>query len=54
MNEIKKEVSEAEFVTLIIDETIDISTNAQMSAVLRYLHKNGHVEERFLLFTNIS
>jgi hypothetical protein len=40
MNEIKKEVSEAEFVALTVDEATHEST---MSTVLRYLHRNGDV-----------
>jgi predicted LPLAT superfamily acyltransferase len=40
MTEIKEEVSEAEFVALIIDEAINIGAKAQMSTVLRYIMTN--------------
>jgi hypothetical protein len=54
MKEIKREVSEAVFVALIPDEATDISMKAHISSVLRYVTKNGDVEERFLHFTVIS
>jgi small basic protein len=55
IKEIKLEVSEAVFVALVLDEATDISMNAQISSVLRYVTKNGDVEERFLHFiTDIS
>jgi hypothetical protein len=52
--EIKREVSETAFVSLIVDEATDISTKAQVSSVLRCVSKNGDTEERFLHFTELS
>jgi hypothetical protein len=45
VREIKREVSETAFVSLIVDEA---------TSVLRYVSKNGDVEERFLHFTDLS
>jgi hypothetical protein len=54
VREIKREVSETALVSLIVDEATDISMKAQVSSVLRYVSKNGDVEERFLHFTDFS
>jgi hypothetical protein len=43
--EIKRDVSETAFVSLIVDEATDISMKAQVSSVLRYVSENGDVEE---------
>jgi hypothetical protein len=43
--EIKREVSETAFVSLIVDDATDISMKAQVSSVLRYVCKNGDVKE---------
>ena len=53
MDEIKTEVSEAEFYGHMVDETTDVSTKNQMSVIVRFVHK-GEVKERFLGFTNVS
>ncbi|KAJ4426223.1 hypothetical protein ANN_27034 [Periplaneta americana] len=52
--EIKKDVSQAPFVAVILDETTDISTKSQLSTVIRYVNIDGSIEERFLGFRNIS
>jgi hypothetical protein len=44
VREIKREVSETVFVSLIVDEATDISMKAQVSSVLRHVSKNGDVE----------
>lgn len=51
--EIEKEISEAQFVALIFDETTDVTMKSQLTSVLRYVSKNG-VQERFLHFTDCS
>lgn len=52
--EIKREVSEAPFVAIILDEATDISMKAQISSVLRFVSENGQIQERFLHFKDIS
>lgn len=52
--EIKKDVSQAPFVAVILDEATDISTKSQLSTVIRYVNSDGSIEERFLGFRNIS
>ena len=42
--EIKKEVSGAPFVAIILDEATDISMKAQISSVLRFVTEDGNVE----------
>ncbi|XP_067131982.1 zinc finger MYM-type protein 1-like [Centruroides vittatus] len=54
LQEIKKEIENAKFVAIIVDETTDISHRAQMSTVFRYVKENGNVEERFVGFTDAS
>jgi hypothetical protein len=56
IKEIKREVSEAVFFSLVLDEATDKSMKTQISSVLRYSYvtENGDVEERFLHFTDIS
>ncbi|XP_039286744.1 zinc finger MYM-type protein 1-like [Nilaparvata lugens] len=50
---IKKELEEANFVAVLVDETTDVSNKAQFSIVFRYVN-DGQVKERFLGFTDIS
>ncbi|GBP81883.1 Zinc finger MYM-type protein 1 [Eumeta japonica] len=45
-DEIKSEINFAKFVSVIADETPDISHREQMSVIFRYLTKTG-IEERF-------
>lgn len=52
-SEIKVEISETPFVSIMIDETPDVSHREQLSAVLRYLSEDG-IEERFLGFFDVS
>jgi hypothetical protein len=51
--EIKKEISKANFVSLILDQTSDVMMKCQLSSVLRYVTADGKVEERFLRFTDV-
>ncbi|GBP76366.1 hypothetical protein EVAR_53641_1 [Eumeta japonica] len=46
-DEIKSEINFAKFVSVIADETPDISHREQMSVIFRYLTKTG-IEERFV------
>ncbi|GBP05806.1 hypothetical protein EVAR_5112_1 [Eumeta japonica] len=58
-DEIKSEINFAKFVSVIADETPDISHREQMSVIFRYLTKTG-IEEKFVvcriqaLFMNLS
>ena len=51
---IDNEVKSAQFFSLIIDSTIDISSIDQMSVSLRSVLKSGHVVERFLGFYTLE
>lgn len=53
LEQISCEINEARFVSIILDETSDISTKSQLSTVLRYVYK-GQIFERFLGFTDVS
>ena len=50
---IKKEISSASFVAVILDETSDIMSKSQLSTVLRFV-QGGKVYERFVGFTDVS
>ncbi|GBN39791.1 hypothetical protein AVEN_217721-1 [Araneus ventricosus] len=50
-NHIKNEISKASFVSVIADETTDVSI-CQLAVVLRYILSNGQPVERFWGFTN--
>ncbi len=49
----KAEVRKTPFVSVMVDETTDVSNTAQMSYVLRYTTDSG-VKERFFQFGNVS
>ncbi|GBL86441.1 Zinc finger MYM-type protein 1 [Araneus ventricosus] len=51
-NHIKSEISEASFVSVIADETTDVSSICQLAIVFRYVLSNGQPVERFWGFTN--
>lgn len=51
---IKHEINNASFVSLIMDETVDVANKSQLSIVFRYIDKKGEVQERFLGFLNVS
>ncbi|GBN06321.1 hypothetical protein AVEN_228787-1, partial [Araneus ventricosus] len=48
----KNEISKASFVTVIADETIDVSSISQLVVVFRSVLSNGQPVERFWGFTN--
>ena len=50
---IKGEVESADFFAVIADETTDVSSQNQLTSILRYVH-NGELLERFLGFDNVS
>ncbi|GBM89092.1 Zinc finger MYM-type protein 1 [Araneus ventricosus] len=51
-NHIKNEISKASFVSVIADETTDVSSISQLVVVFRYVLSNGQPVERFWRFTN--
>jgi hypothetical protein len=53
ISEIKAEIAEASFVSIMIDETPDISRREQLTTILRYVSNNS-VEERFLGYVDVS
>ena len=52
-DQIEKDIAECNFPSIQVDETTDISTKEQWSAIVR-LDRNGEVVERFLKFFNVS
>ena len=52
-DQIDKEILECTFLTIQVDETIDVSTKEQLSAII-CLDRNGEIVERFLKFVNVS
>lgn len=52
-NEIKEEVEEAQFVSVIEAEATDVRHKSQLSTVLRYVTPDG-VQERFIRFIDVS
>lgn len=53
LEEIKSEIKDAKFVSVLVDETTDVSNTAQLSLVLRYIY-NGQTKERFVGFSDVS
>lgn len=51
--QIKNEIHDAEFVSIMLDETSDIQCKSQLSTVIRYV-KEEKVYERFIGFTDVS
>jgi len=51
-NQIKTEINEADFISIIADETTDVSNFFQMSIVFRYVLTDGSPVERFWSFFN--
>ncbi|GBN64949.1 hypothetical protein AVEN_135904-1 [Araneus ventricosus] len=51
-NHIKNEISKASFVSVIADETTDVSSISQLVVVFRYILSNGQPVEKFWEFTN--
>ena len=53
IDHIRQEVQNCHFVSIMLDETCNISCESQLSTVLRYVHK-GEAKERFIEFTDVS
>ena len=52
-DQINKEVTECQFLSIQCDETMDVSTKEQLSVIFR-LDRGYEIVERFLKFTNVS
>jgi hypothetical protein len=53
LNAILKDLGESSFV-ILVDESHDISVKEQLTIILRYVDKRGHVIEHFLGIAHIS
>lgn len=53
LQEIKSEIANANFVSVLVDETTDVSNTAQFSIVFRYVY-GGETKERFIGFRDVS
>ena len=42
------------FISIMLDETPDVSCFSQFSVVFRYVNADGIICERFIEFTNVS
>ena len=50
-----KDISEASFVAVKVDETTDFTQKAQISVILRYVNEKSHkIKEAFLGFDDVS
>jgi hypothetical protein len=54
ITEMKREVSYAALVAVMVDETTDIRSQSQLLIVLRYATSDGEIQERFLGFSDVS
>ena len=52
--EIKEELENCAFLSVMLDETSDISCFSQLCTVLRYLNADGIICERFIKFSDVS
>ncbi|CAI9719892.1 Hypothetical predicted protein [Octopus vulgaris] len=54
LNEMQKEIEQAKFVSILVDETSDVSASSQLSTVLRYVTEDCVTKERFIGFSDVS
>ncbi|XP_077283207.1 zinc finger MYM-type protein 1-like [Arctopsyche grandis] len=54
LDEIKTEIRASKFVSIIVDESTDISRKAQLSTIFRYVDENNEIQERFVGFVDVS
>ena len=52
--EIKKDLENCAFLSVMLDETSDKSCFSQLSTVLRYVNADGIICERFIKFSDVS
>lgn len=53
-NEIIGVICATSFVSILIDESTDVSSKSQMSTIIRFVDDEGCIQERFLGFSNVS
>ena len=54
-SDIMKDISEASFVAVKVDETTNVTQKAQISVILRYVNEKSHkIKEAFLGFDDVS
>ena len=53
-NTIISEIKEAKYFSIILDSTPDISHMDQLTFIVRYINRNGDIQERFLSFLPIE
>ena len=53
VNEIKEEIKKAPFLSIMVDETTDVSNAAQLALMVRYVTDTG-VKERFVRFEDVT
>lgn len=53
-NEIKTEINKSTFVSIMLDETVDISKKSQLSTTVRYISDEHQAVERFIDFSDVS
>ncbi|CAH0393437.1 unnamed protein product [Bemisia tabaci] len=54
LDEIKRRVAEADFVSIELDETSDVNETSQLSTIFRYVDSDGIPTESFIGFTDAS
>lgn len=55
MESIKNDISMAQHVAVILDETSDVSNKSQLSTTLRYVHdQTAQVQKTFISFVDVS
>jgi len=52
--QIKTELQKCMYVSVLLDETSDVSCYSQLSTVIRYVNSNGAVCESFIRFSDVS
>lgn len=54
LTEIKSEINNTPYVSIMLDETSDVMGRSQLSTVLRYVTDSGEACERFIGFSDVS
>ena len=54
MQKMRNEMKDSNFISIILDDTTDVSNKSQLSFILRYCTKDNKVLERFIGFIDIG
>lgn len=54
LDSIKREIRDAAFVSIVLDETTDVTNFSQLAVVVRYVKSDGAIQERFLRFLDVT